>query len=236
MKFKEDIGIAIISRNKPIDKKIKDIFIKSYKENLKYFPKRPSKFQIDVCDTEEEYKKYAKHYYSKFSTAVGLGERGITTKSPEFTEKIGQWRVNDFQNLMNHEISHIFWFKLCHTWSPQWFVEGLACYIGNNFPLKNIKLKEMVQSPRNNNKGKITSQILDYRYLRRNFKKGHFPRYQIWQAFFNYIIDKYGIDIIKKFILDFSKNPTKKNYQKSFREFFGSNDKVIFNKYLISLT
>jgi len=226
MKFKEDIGIAIILRNKPIDKRIKDIFIKSYKENLKFFPKKPSKFLIFVCDTEEEYKRYSKPYYSKWSTAVGLGEKGITTRSPEFTEKIGQWKIKDFQNLMNHEISHIFWFKLCHTWSPQWFVEGLACYIGNNFYLNDNELKKIIT------KDKTTSQILDYRYLRRNFEKGHFPRYQIWQSFFTYLIDKSGKDSIKEFILAFSKNPTKKNYQKCFKEVFGLSDKVIFKEYL----
>jgi len=229
MKFKEDIGIALILRNKSIDKKIKDIFIKSYKENIQFFPKKPSKFLIFVCDSEEEYMRYSKPYYSKWSTAVGLGEIGIATRSPEFTEKIGQWKIKDFQNLMNHEISHIFWFKLSHTWSPQWFVEGLACYIGKNFPLKDNELIEII------NKDEITSKILDYRYMRRNFEKGHFPRYKIWQSFFAYLINKYGKDSIKRFILTFSKNPTKPNYQKYFKEVFGLSDKVIFNEYLDSL-
>ena len=83
------------------------------------------------------------------------------------------------------------------------------------------------------NKDKITSQILDYRYLKRNFEKGHFPRYQVWQSFFTYLIDKSGKDTIKKFILAFSKNPTKKTYQRYFKEVFGSNDMVIFNEYLM---
>jgi hypothetical protein len=230
MKFKEDIGIAIILRNKKIDKNIKDIFIKSYKENLKFFPKKLSKFNIFICDNEEEYKKYARPYYTKWSVAVGLGEEGITTRSPEFIDKIGQFKIKDFQNIMNHEISHIFWFRLCHTWSPQWFIEGLACYIGNNFPLKNYELKAIIP------KDKITSQILDYRYLRRNFEKGRFPRYQIWQSFFTYIINKYHKDSIKRFILAFSKNPTKKNYNMCFKEIFGKSDRVLFSEYLNSLT
>lgn len=229
MKFKEDIGVAIILRNKKIDKNIKNIFVKAYKENLKFFPQKPSKFQIFVCDTEEEYKKYSKLYYSKQSTAVGLGEKGITTRSPEFVEELGQWEVKDFQNLMNHEISHVFWYNLCHTWNPQWFVEGLACYIGNNFPLKNNEMSRII------NKDKINYEILDYRYLRRNFKRSHFPRYQIWQSFFTYLNNRHSKDSIKKLILCFSKNPAKKDYKTCFKKIFESSDKAIFNEYLTTL-
>jgi|SRR3989344_767260 len=229
MKYKKDIGFATILRNKEVNNKIKNIFIKSYKINLSFFQKKPSKFIIYLCDNEEEYKKYSRPYYSINSTAVGLGERGIATRSPEFIEENKSWEAKDFQKLMNHEISHVFWYKLIHSWSPQWFVEGLACHIGNNFFLDKIKIKEIIE------KHKINYKILDYKYLRRNFKKGHFPRYQIWQSFFSYLMSKYGKNSIKKFIFTFSKKPTKNNYLNCFRRVFGLDEKEIFKEYLTFL-
>jgi hypothetical protein len=229
MKYSKDMGFAVIERNKPIEKGLARIFSTSFFISKKYFPASPKKFLIFVCESEEEYKKYAKPYYSKESTAVGLEMKGITTRSPDFVGKIGHWKKADFQNLMNHEISHIFWYQLCRTWSPQWFVEGLACHIGKNFSLSRRELKEIV------GEYGVDSAILDFRYLRRNFTKGSYPRYPVWQAFTDFLMEEHPIDDFRKFIREFSSQPTKKNYKILFKKIFEESDKNLFNKFLANL-
>ena len=202
------------------------MFSKSYLINKKYFPKDPDKFIIFICNSEEEFRKYAKPYYSKLASAVGLGSKGIATRSPDFVEKIGKYKRTDFQNLMNHEVSHIFWYQLCKTWSPQWFIEGLACHIGKNFVLSNNELKKIIK------KNNIKGYILDFRYIRRNFKNGHYLRYSIWQAFIGFIIMEYSLEKIKKFTLQFSKDQSKDNYNRLFKDLFGKNDKALFKEFI----
>ncbi len=226
MKYKKDLTFAEIFRNSPIKKGLIKVFENSFKINLKFFHKKPEKFKIYICDSEKDFKKYAKPYYSKNATAVGLGIKGITTRSPEFIEKLGYWKKKDFPNLMNHEISHIFYSQICKTWSPQWFVEGLANNIGKNFSHSNKEIENMVK------KYKINYKILDFRYQRKNFKKGNLPRYPIWQAFTEFLIKKFSLKKIRIFIKEYSKNTTKKRYEKIFKKVFGKSDKVLFNEFI----
>lgn len=230
MKYTKDIGIAVILRNYEINKDLENIFKNSYNKSIKFFPKKPGKFVIYVCDNEEDYKKYSQPYYIEWSAAVGLGEKGIATRSPEFIEKRGGWKKSDFQSLMDHEISHIFWYRLCPTWSPQWFAEGLAGHIGNNFNTPDYELLNIIK------RDKISSKILDYRYLQRNYKNGPYPRFQVWQSFVNYLITNYKIRSIRNFIRDFSIDPVQQNYKDSFKKNFGSSDKELFNEFLKKIT
>ncbi len=229
MRYSKDVDFAVIKRNKPIDRELVKIFSKSFSMNKKYFPEIPKKFLILICDSENEYKKYANPYYSKWSTAVGRGMKGITTRSPDFVERIGRWKGADFQKIMTHEISHVFWFNLCKTWTPSWFSEGFACYIGRNFDLSKKEIEKVVK------KYNVDFTILDFRYLRRNFKKGHYPRYPIWQAFTNFLVKKYSVKNLKRFSKAFSNQPNKINYKLVFKKIFGKTDRVLFNEFLKTL-
>jgi len=225
MKYHEDLGFAKIYRNLPLNNKLVNIFKKSYNLNNKFFNKKPKKFKIYVCDNEEDFKKYSKPYYAKV-TAVALGLKGITLKSPKFMAKSSRWKEKDFFNIVNHEMNHVFWYHICKTWSPQWFVEGLACYVGKNFNYSKRELKELVK------KNKESYKILDFRYLRRNFKSGTLVMYSIWDAFLKFIIKNYSIKHIKKFICEFSLKPTLSNYKKIFKRIFGKSDRKLFNEFL----
>ena len=228
MEYSCDLGFAIIHQNKPISSKLKKVFATSYKLNSKFFSNKPKKFSIFVCNSEEEFIKYAKPYYSKWAAAVALGGKGIAARSPELTGYATQWKKADFQRLMDHELSHVFWHHLCKSWSPSWLAEGLACHIGRNFSLAGGDINKLIK------KHEINNKILDFRYLRRNFKSGHFPRYPIWQAFTGFIIGEFSTGNIRKLLKDFSKKPDKNNYQKSFKKIFGKSDRSLFAEFLES--
>lgn len=229
MIYKKDLGFAEMIRGIPITEDLVEIFKESFEINSKVFYKNPEKFKIYVCDSENEYEEYAKPYYSKKSTAVGLGMKGIATRSPEFIERLGRWKKKDFPKLMNHEVSHIFWYQLCKTWSPQWFVEGLACYVGKNYCYSKNELRSVIE------RFEVDFKILDFRYQRRKFRDGYVPRYPIWQAFFEFLVERFSLKRIEYFIKEYSENANKKNYEMIFRKIFGKTDRVLFNEFLKSV-
>jgi hypothetical protein len=138
-------------------------------------------------------------------------------------------KKRDFKNLVNHEINHVYLTNITKTWSPVWFGEGLASVIGNNFPRSKKQLRTLVK------KYSITQKILHFRYLRRNSKAGHTPRYPIWQAFVEFLIRTYSIQHIKRFIQKFSHSPYKTDYLKIFKYVFGKSDRALFNEFLRTL-
>ena len=117
---------------------------------------------------------------------------------------------------------------LCKSWSPSWLAEELACHLGRNFNLAGGDINKLIK------KHEINNKILDFRYLRRNFKSGHFPKYPIWQAFTGFIIGEFSTGSIRKLLKDFSKKPDKSNYQKSFKKIFGKSDRRLFTEFLES--
>lgn len=220
------MGFAIINRNEIIDEEIKKIFSKSFEINQKLFGQKPKKFDIIICDTEKEFKKQAKYYYFKWGTATVLRNNNLITRSPDFVEKIGRWNKSDFQNLMNHEMNHVFWMDFYGLTKPCWLLEGLACYVGKNFLLSKNDIRELID------KYQVNDDILDYRYLERNFKNGHYPRYPVWANFTDFISKKYSAKQLVEAMNRYIKNPNLSNYKKSFKKIFGKSDKDLFKEFL----
>lgn len=226
MKFSKNLNFAMILRNKKIDNEITDAVKKAFEINKKIFKKNPKKFKIIICDTEKEFKKEAKYYYQRWGTGTVLRNNNLIMRSPDFIEKIGKWKKKDFKNIMNHEMNHVFWTDFYSITKPCWLLEGLACYVGNHFILKKKELKKIIQ------KHEIDYSIIDYRYLERNFKAGHMPRYPIWCAFTKYIIKKNSIKKLIILMEKYSKNPTKQNYNKLFKNLFKKSEKQLFKEFL----
>lgn len=226
MKHIKKLKFAQILRNKPIGNNLINIFKKAFSRNLSIFKKSPKKFNIIICDNENDFKREAKYYYQKWATATVLRNNNLVAKSPEFVDRIGRWEQKDYQGLINHEMSHIFWQDFYHSSKPVWLSEGLACHIGNNFISTKNQLELIIK------KYKVNLAILEYRYIKRNFKNGHLPRYPVWANFVKYLINKNSVGKIIKLMDNYSKHPTKPNYYKMFKNIFRKTDKQLFEEFL----
>lgn len=226
MKHIKKLKFAQILRNKPIGEDLIKFFEKAYSKNASIFKKSPEKFKIIICDNEADFKKECRYYYQRWATATVLRNKNLVARSPEFANLIKRWERSYYQNLMNHEMSHIFWQDFYHSSKPVWLSEGLACHIGNNFISTKNQLKLIIK------KYKVNLAILEYRYIKRNFKNGHLPRYPVWANFARHLIQQNSISKLINFMEIYSKNPNKSNYNKLFKNIFGKMDKQLFKEFL----
>ncbi len=224
---KKDLGFGVlISKEKVDDKTVRSIR-EAFKKNKKIFGKVPRKFDILFCDTEKELKKEAKYYYQPWMTATVLRDNTIVTRSPDFIEKKGRFRKKDFSSIMDHEMNHVFWNDFYNaTCKPVWLLEGFAIYAGKGFIMTKKELKNMIEDY------DIDYSILQYRYLERNFRKGHIPLYPIWGAFTQFLVEKYGHKRIVGLMDRYSEKLTRGHYDKLFREIFGKTEKQVFDEFL----
>ena len=56
-------------------------------------------------------------------------QRFIFILKPEKFEKESEFFKNDFDQILKHELSHLFFNQITKTSSPAWLDEGLACYL-----------------------------------------------------------------------------------------------------------
>lgn len=229
MKYKKRLKFFEMVRNKSIDDHIVRTFTKAFEVNREIFNRNPGYFRIIICDTEKEFRKEAKYYYQKWATATVLRSCNLVTRSPDFLKKIGRWQAKVYQPLMNHEMNHVFWQSLYRITRPSWLAEGLACVIGKNFILDPEELKKMI------NDHKVDASILHYRYLKRNFDRGHIPQYPVWANFTQYITEEYSLNKIIDLMKRYFRKPTLTRYNRIFKQKFGMNQKQLFNKFMIEL-
>lgn len=223
-----DIGFATI--NKKVDGTIINIIKNAFLKNKKLFNKTPKKFKIIICDNQEELKKNAKYYYQSWMTATVLRDSTLVTKSPDFIERKRKFKKKDFPSIINHEMNHVFWNDFYKaTCKPCWLLEGFAVYAGGGFKSTKKELKEMIK------KYDVDYSILQYRYLERNFKKGHIPIYPVWGEFTRFIAKKYGAKKIVKLLDEYSKTLKRKDYDKTFNYIFKKTEKELFGKFLEGL-
>lgn len=229
MNYVKKLKFADILRNKKINQEIILAVRNSFKINKSLFNKKIKKFKIIICDTEAEFKKETKKDYRKWITGITVKHKKIIIKSPDLMEKVGIWKRKDFNKIMTHEINHVFWYGICKAWKPDWMLEGFACYVANMFMFNKPELRRIIE------KNKVNVKILDYRYMKRNFKKGHFPKYPVWGNFIKFIIEKYSVKHIIRFLDNYSKKTIKSHYIKLFPQIFGKSHKELFNEFLQSI-
>lgn len=226
--FIKELSFGVIQRNKSIHNNIVTIINNAYRKNTTFWGTQPNKFRIILCDTEEELKKEARYKYVKWGTAY-YTEDSVISRSPESIEKIGLWRKRDFENIITHEMSHVFWRYFCNSSrSAHWLREGVACYLGNNFPVTNKSLKEILK------KYQVSSNILIYWYSKKKIS-GHIPFYPVWQKFTEYMIDKYSKQKLLDLMKIYSKNPVKRRFQINFQKVYGLKEKELFDEFLNSV-
>ena len=218
MKFSKDLGFAVVFRNKKIGNEILKAILESFRVNKKIFGSAPKKFNVFVCDTEEEFKKHAKYWYHEKATATVLLDNTLVTRSPEFIGKKGLFKRKQFQDIINHEMNHAFLGKYYTGSSPVWLIEGLACYVGKFPEIPEIK--------------KLDYSILEYRYIKKRFRKNKFLKHGFWRGFVEYIDKKYSIKKLIILMKEYGKNPVKKNYEELFLKIFKKTEKELFREFV----
>ena len=193
----------------------------AHKVNSRIFGTRFDRFLFIVCYSEKEFMTKSKSVSNAF-TAIAYKDKKIFIKSMDMIIAEGRWKKNYVPKLIAHEINHMYWYHLKKTWSPYWLCEGLASFAGDNFRVPKKDLQKLIT------KYKVSSSMLEFRYLSKHFKNGHEPRYQVWADFTRYIVKMYGLKKIVKVCMQ----NTKADYLKTFKNLFGRSDKDIFNKYL----
>jgi len=226
MSYSLDVKFGIIKRSKPITINLKRYVIKAFNTNKKFFGKKLSKkFNIVICDSEKEFKKESKYYYFPFGSGTVLRDGTLVVKSPELT------KMNNriYQILLDHETNHVFFALIYGTTKPVWIQEGLANILTWKIFSKR-KTLEIIK------KKKITSNIIKYRYLYRDFSSGKQVNlmYSIWKYFIEYLT-KNNPRILIKFMDAYIKKPTKYHYKKLFKRFFKKTEKEAYSEFVNSL-
>jgi hypothetical protein len=209
-----------IHRNKKIPNELIKTFTKAHLINKNLFGKNILKFNIYLCDNEKEFKKESKYYYFPHAAGTVLRDSTIVIKTPEFLKR----SKKEYQGLITHEMNHSFSIFLFKTQKPIWIHEGLANLIQNKLY---INKKELIKILRNKNE-----EILKYRYLKRDFDSIEKIKlnYSTWFLFLKFITKNQPRKIVQ-LMNEFSRNPSKKNYDKLFIKFFEKNLKNKFKEF-----
>lgn len=94
MKYNLDFGTLISS--KKITSKILSFFNEAYELNSKLFNKKYTHLKFIVCNSEKEYRKEAKYYYSKYSIGKVLRDGTFIIKN----DKIINRGLNKFRKII----------------------------------------------------------------------------------------------------------------------------------------
>jgi len=222
-------NFEIIS-SKEVSKKIKGFVSGAYRKNKKVFGRVPKKkFKVIICHNLAEWKKECKYYYFPFGLGTVLRDGTLIAKSHELIKKSRQYSDKQYALMLDHEMNHVFFVFFYKMTKPVWILEGLANVLG----AKHLTKKEVLKRIK---KEKVDYKILDYRYLERKFKEIEAIRlrYSTWRYFIEYIT-KNKPNIIVKFMDEYVKNPTIKNYKRLFLKFFKTNEKEKFEEFITSL-
>lgn len=226
MKYNTEIGNIKIFQNKPIDIFIKKMIKEAIKINSKIFKTTLKKrIYIYFCSDYSEIYQHAKVFH-KWSTA-SVERNKIIIRTVDWIEKIGKLPKKDIGKIMIHEFNHVYWDQEYGLTKPNWLMEGLASYVGRDFSLSKKELRKLIKDYKICN-----TKYLHYRFLRRNYKEGHYPRYPLWADFTGFLVKTYSISRILKFMAKFSKNPTEKNYNYLIKKVFGKDLGTLFKNFL----
>jgi hypothetical protein len=165
------------------------------------------KFQVQLVDTVEDFEKYLGEKSEKWICAfVSKDNSKIIIYSPESFEKYTSHNKTEFNSVLTHEISHIYFNAIAGQHAPIWLNEGLANHIAEWKNSTNFKTD------------KLKPDILESNAL---FNKLHpFERYSISRSLVEYLLKKFK----KQKVLDMIKEIRMLGFKKSFEKHICSID------------
>lgn len=176
---------------------------KAFKYNTSFFSKSLPKFNIVFVYSRKELNRFWRQKTPSYIISF-VNRKGIVIFSPSVIEKETCWKKSDFYSTMIHEISHLFFKRITNRYTPIWLNEGLASYLQNN----KRKPKDRI---------KIT-----YFTLTRKFNKKTPLRYDVYNLFVWYIINKYKKEKIGSLLNKINKN---RNIERIFSKVYGKSIK-----------
>ncbi len=104
--------------------------------NAEFFGFKISSLTIVICHSKREWKAESKYYFHPLARGLVLRDGTVVVKS----RKLGGISLKKWENILTHEVNHSYWCSLSRRgrdlWSPLWLVEGLACIVGKNYPIR----------------------------------------------------------------------------------------------------
>ena len=156
---------------------------RAIEKNRSFFGFKVPSITIVVCHSNKEWKRETKYYFHPIARGLVLRDGTVVVKS----RHLGGISLRKWKNILTHEVNHSFWCSLSRRgrdlWSPLWLVEGLACVVGGNYPIRTSR--ELARRITQLRKG----TILPFRYRASLVKTAKDVRlqYSIWRAFVEWL-------------------------------------------------
>lgn len=178
-------------------------------ENKKLFQIKPKKYFIDIVYSNEEYDQ--KTGLTKIKTHRGgyVHNNRITIISPQVKKLLF-----DIESFFYHEINHIFYTTLVGSYHPIWFSEGMATYLMKTYKVDIAGWKKFFRAVDKPEK------FLYYRYIKKKYYDTAKEFYILSFLVYRYLDKKYGEKTIMKLLKEFSKKPSKSNFDELFKKYF----------------
>jgi len=210
--------------------KIKEDIIKkiskAYRINSRYFNETYLDLKFVICTSEEEWKRESKYYYFPFGVGTVLRDGTFVIKNLDLVEN----ERDDFEEVIVHEMNHVFFAKKFGLTKPVWIQEGMANYVSKQ--PKPIEKKELLRKIKKEN---INSKVIAYRYLKRNFstREKIILTYSIWYHFIDFLNKNQNKrDFLVRFMDEYIKNPSLTNYNMLFKKHFRNSLNKLYLEFL----
>lgn len=210
--FKHKTKNYEIRSSKPISKSMIEICKKGYQKNKKFFGKDSPFFPINFAHTEEEFKVLAGRFYAPWVKGTcdfnGVNIRGQKLYDESYKKFGGTKKL---QLVLTHEITHLFsYFKNLYK-GPYWFTEGLAMYVAEQIPGKELVIKKKLTK-------KQAKKQLFYRIIIKKLSEDMYaPDYYA----IKYLVDTYGLEKLRKLMNSYKKKMNKAMYERNFKRIYG---------------
>lgn len=174
------------------------------------FDTEEASFKICVYDSRESFDKVLGRKTESWE--VGNTRNNIIhILSKEIFESQSSHKKEEFNQILKHEICHIFFFARFKGSSPVWLNEGLSSFYGT--PKKGSGLEKNIEYLKTLSLDKIYSQE-EFRAIDSKI------RYELVFAIIKKMVDDYGELKLSKFIKTLEPPLTKEKVEKSFEKIF----------------
>jgi len=210
-RVKIDLGFADLLCRKSDATTISRTAKSAYSFNRRFFEtdiKR--KFKIIICYSRKELdKEWGGPTESWLVACADYGR--IATFPDRLIRKYSPRKdVGNLQSMLNHEISHQFYYQIVKGCKPSWLIEGLATQIdGYGLNRADNRLLKRQRPP------------LLYSHTGKTYWKHAEFLYPMGHAAVTYLMRKHGKAKMLRLLALYSKTRTKKGFEAAFRKTFG---------------
>jgi len=187
--------------------KEKELIIRAFNYNKKFFGIKIDKFKVKFVYSREEFDKIWGSKTENFISGFIKDELMVLFSYSVFAKET-KWKKKYFYECLLHEINHLFYEEIRDdSYDPLWLSEGLATFVQS----RNKKFKYLKRI-------KIKKEILE-----EGFEKISVSSYHIYRLFVEYLIKIYGKDNLLKLIKGLKKKEKldrlfKEIYKRTFEE------------------